>query len=79
MEGAKMRGYLKAAGTIEQCTKCYALRDLMTEPAECASCQSLLGIKHTETRSLALSDVSHDVEDKPTLVMAVQASKAATA
>ena len=56
-----MRGYLKAACVIQQCTRCYALRDLTQEAGECRSCRALLNVSHTETRSLSFGDVSSDI------------------
>jgi len=55
-----MRGYLKGAGVIRQCTRCYALRNLAEEPAGCPSCRSLLNEHTTTTMPLPFGDVSSD-------------------
>jgi hypothetical protein len=60
-----MRGYLKAAGVIQQCTRCFSLRDLVQEEPACKTCWAILGITHTETRPLVLGEVSTD--DNPTV------------
>ena len=74
-----MQGFLKAAGTIQQCTRCYALRDLTTEEVECASCRKLLNIRHTETRTLVLCDAEHDTAPMPQGTIYLVDAKAATA
>ena len=56
-----MRGYLKGAGIIHQCLKCYALRNVVEAPGECLSCRRLLNISYSEVRPLVLVDVSNDV------------------
>ena len=60
-----MRGYLKAACVIQQCTRCYCLRDLTQEAGECRSCRALLNVSHTETRSLSFGDVTSDEPLQP--------------
>ncbi len=60
-----MRGYLKAACVIQQCTRCFALRDLTQEAGECRSCRALLNVSHTETRSLSFGDVTSDEPLQP--------------
>ena len=55
-----MRGYLKAASVIDQCTRCYALRNIAEEPGECRSCRALLNVSHTEVCKLAFCDVASD-------------------
>jgi len=70
-----MRGYLKASGVIEQCSRCYALRDIFTTPDECPSCRQLLNVKHNETQSLVLCDVSSDAatDNRAVLQLAMEA------
>ncbi len=58
--GALMRGYLKAAGVIHQCTRCWSLRDVVGEPGACPVCLKLLGVISTETRPLAFAGLSED-------------------
>ncbi len=60
-----MRNYLKAATVIEQCTRCYALRDTKNEPGECKSCRALLNVRHTEVRWLAFGQPSSDASPMP--------------
>ena len=55
-----MRGYLKAAGVIHQCMRCWSLRDVVGEPGACPACLKLLGVISTETRPLAFADISED-------------------
>ena len=55
-----MRGFLKCSGVIQQCCRCYALRDPLTDLGECKSCRALLNISYSETRSLAFCEASSD-------------------
>ena len=64
-KGNYIRGYLKAACVIQQCTRCFALRDLTQEAGECRSCRALLNVSHTETRSLSFGDVTSDEPLQP--------------
>jgi hypothetical protein len=59
-----MRGYLKAAGIIQQCTRCFSLRNLLGE-SDCPTCRTILHVTHTETRPLVLGEVSTD--ENPTM------------
>jgi len=64
-----MRGYLKCSGVIQQCCRCYALRDLLTNPGECKSCRSLLDISYSKTRPLSFCQPSSD--EAPVLTFSV--------
>lgn len=56
-----MKGYLKGAGVIPQCIRCFSLRD--PQDKHCPTCELLLDVIVTEVRWLALNDISHDAID----------------
>lgn len=60
-----MRGHLKAASVIHQCTRCFALRVPQQEPDGCPSCKALLNeVTHTTTL-LPFGDVASDAKPLP--------------
>lgn len=65
VDGGQMRGHLKAASVIHQCTRCFALRAIELEPEGCPSCKALLNeVTHT-TNLLPFGDVSTDKSPMP--------------
>lgn len=60
-----MKGYLKGAGLIPQCVRCWSLRDVEKDK-ECPTCADKLNVVVTEVRWLVLNDVSHDLIDSDT-------------
>ena len=56
-----MVGWKKAAAVIQQCTRCFCLRDLKADSGDCKSCRHLLNISHRETRPLAFMDSCTDM------------------
>jgi hypothetical protein len=55
-----MVGWKRAAGVIEQCCRCFCLRDTKNNPGECRSCRALLNISYSETRLLSFCQPSSD-------------------
>lgn len=60
-----MKGYLKGAGVILQCTRCWSLRNVQDDK-ECPTCRQLLDLIVTEVRWLVLNDISTDIIDADT-------------
>ena len=56
-----MRGYLKPAEIIYQCTPCYSLRGVNEHETECRSCRKLFGIHYNQIRALAFVYPESDV------------------
>ena len=58
-----MLGYLKSAGVIAQCVRCYSLRNLQDEQQECPTCTALLKVTTMAVRFLSFNEPSNDILD----------------
>jgi hypothetical protein len=58
-----MRGYLKAASLIPQCTRCFSLREISAvyHPTPCQTCAKLLKVAHTKVQMIPFGDLESDM------------------
>ena len=61
-----MRGFLRVAAIIHQCTRCHSLRDMKTERRNCRVCWHVLHVRHYKVRPLVLMDEVKEYEKPPT-------------
>lgn len=75
-----MLGHLKEVSIVQQCVRCFSLRNFLTEGPECPRCKELLNETTTETQPLPLSGLSSDAaplrEDSVILDVMAKAARA---